>query len=204
MSRRIVILCEGETERAAKKHLKGFLDARTTEGSLVGLVFRVFDGGLNQGKVANVCEKELEREGTLAVIALSDFYPAFKGKSAEQARAELRSWMPADPRCHACLAKHDFEAWLLVDSAAIARKARLNLNLRRLETNPENVNHDKPPAHHLHEIFQNGPKPRKYVKPVDGKALFENLDLVEAGHKCPELKRFLSCLLVASGCEPLE
>ena len=64
---------------------------------------------------------------------------------------------------------------------------------------PEEINTGKPPAHRLEELFRQGHPPRKYKKPIDGKKLFEKLDLFEVASACPEFKAFLNCLLSLAG-----
>jgi hypothetical protein len=43
------------------------------------------------------------------------------------------------------------------------------------------------------------PRGRRYSKPVDGKKLFESLDLAEVANQCPEFKNFVNCLLKLAG-----
>src|SRR5438445_700924 len=94
--------------------------------------------------------------------------------------------------------------WLLVGWEAILRQARIERK-KPWGANPEDIDRDKPPAHRLRELFQNEGKrsDRRYSKPIDGKKLFEALDLVEVARRCPEFKSFLNCLLELAGCTPL-
>lgn len=60
---------------------------------------------------------------------------------------------------------------------------------------PEDINHGNPPAHRLRDLFQEGKPPRKYKKPIDGKKLFEKLDLAQVAAVCPEFKALLNTML---------
>ena len=106
--------------------------------------------------------------------------------------------MPADPRCHVHVARHDFEAWLLVGWDALCKQAGVAPK-KPWSGQPESVNHGNPPAHRIAELFQAGKPPRKYKKPIDGKKLFEKLALEQIAAVCPEFKAFLNCLLTLAG-----
>jgi len=192
---RIVLLAEGRTERAAGAHFKRFLDEHAAHLPKVRLDVRSFDGALTANKIRRHCQLHLGDVDVRGVIALADAYPQFRGQDGAQAKATLRSWMPDDERCHACIALHDFEAWLLPGWSAIT--GRLGSKQSYPWGPPETVDDDKPPAHRLKEIFAT--KRRAYVKPVDGKLLFEQLDLPEVAQRCPELKILLNTLLTAAG-----
>jgi hypothetical protein len=102
--------------------------------------------------------------------------------------------MPQDPRCHVHVARYDFEAWLLFGWAALCKQAGVEKK-KPWGTQPESVNGGSPPAHRIGALFQSGKPPRKYKKPIDGKKLFEKLDLEQVANVCPEFKAFLNCLL---------
>lgn len=195
---KIIVLAEGDTERAAKEHLKSFLDGRAGDRPKVGLQTSLFDGALDQRGVFGRTEKFLTDPSVAGVIALVDLYPQFTG-GLEDAKKTVRSWMPDDPRCHVHVAKHDFEAWLLHGWAAIVKQSGVTSNPKPWGTRPEDINHNKPPAHRLGELFAQGKPPRKYKKPIDGRKLFEKLDLAQVATVCPELKAFLNTLLQLAG-----
>lgn len=202
-NRRIVILAEGDTERAAKAHIKAFLDARAGKLPKVRLETSIFDGGLKEPEVRGRTEKFLRDPATLGVIALVDMYPQFRGQTPAQARGLVRAWMPSDPRCHAHVANHDFEAWLLHGWDALLKQSGVTSIRKPWSRFPEQVNHDNPPAHRIRSLFQEGKPPRKYKKPIDGRRLFEKLDLAQVAAVCPELKALLNRLLELCGYPPL-
>src|SRR5207245_566511 len=120
-NRTIVLLVEGDTERAACNHLKRFLDGRAGDRPKVRLQTSLFDG-----------------------------------------------------------------------------------NRKPWGAQPENIDRDKPPAHRLWALFQEGKPPRKYKKPIDGRKLFEQLDVLEIAARCPEFRQLIECLLQLAGYAPLE
>ena len=201
LNRSIFVIAEGDTERAATNRLKRFLDERAGNDPKVRLKVLALDQGLTERRVRGIAERHLQEEGTLGVVTLSDVYPKYR--DATQAKETIRSWMPAGGRCHAHVAKHDFEAWLLADWNALLRQAHV-ARKQPWGMNPEDVDLDNPPAHRISDLFEHEANPRRrYKKPVDGKKLFDALDLERAATMCPELKGFLNCLLSLAGYPPL-
>lgn len=197
----IWIIAEGDTERAAAAHLKQFLDNRAGDKPKVRLRVIRQDGGLKERAVRGDAANCLRDQSTVGVIALTDIYPEFK--TAQDAEGTVQSWLPDDPRCFAAVAAHDFEAWLLADWAAVIKRA--GVNQKAWGARPESINTGNPPAHRLKGLFQLcKPKQRSYRKPVDGKLLFDQLDLEQAAQKCPMLCKFLNCLLRLAGYPLLE
>lgn len=64
---------------------------------------------------------------------------------------------------------------------------------------PEQVNHDRPPARRLKEIFERGKCRDSYVKPRDALRILKDNDLSVAVNACPELKAFVNTILKLSG-----
>jgi predicted ATPase len=61
--------------------------------------------------------------------------------------------------------------------------------------NPESVNHQKPPAYRIKEIFRLGNCKRDYNKIIDGKAILKKNDLMLSIDACPELKAFVNTII---------
>jgi hypothetical protein len=57
------------------------------------------------------------------------------------------------------------------------------------------VNHDKPPAQQIAEIFQAGKCRNHYSKVRDGKRILRDVDLLDSANKCPELRALLNTIL---------
>lgn len=136
-----------------------------------------------------------------AVIALSDVYTGSQDfKDAAHAKKLMRQWVGDEDRFFPHVALHDFEAWLLPYWSEIQLLA--GSNRARPNANPESVNHDKPPARVLAELFLEGSKGKRYVKPRDAARILRGKDLSVAAAVCPELKSFLNTILGLSGGKP--
>jgi hypothetical protein len=92
---------------------------------------------------------------------------------------------------------HDFEAWLLPYWADVQKLA--GSNRASPGVHPERVNHNKPPAYCLKEVFRTGSRGKHYVKPRDAGRILRDNDLMIAARTCPELKAFLTTLLTLCG-----
>jgi hypothetical protein len=137
-----------------------------------------------------------------AVIALTDVYTGTNDfADAADAKRKMREWVGKNPKFHPHVAQHDFEAWLLpfwsdIQALAGHKKAAP-------PGPPESVNHNRPPSHHIREIFNIGTCRRDYSKARDSARILRGKDLTVAANKCPELKAFLNTILTLSGAEPL-
>ena len=195
---RIAIICEGKTEKAFKAHLQDFLKTRLA-GKMPKLDIVQYDGRIPTGpKLKRIVVRLLANSKTPAdaVIALTDVYtgsqpPEFE--TANVAKDKMREWVGDEKRFYPHTALHDFEAWLLPFWDRIQKLA--GSNRAKPGTNPESVNHGKPPAHLLEEVFRTGQKGRAYVKPRDAGRILEGQSLLVAAEACQELKAFLNTIL---------
>lgn len=191
---KIVIICEGRTEKAFEESLRGFLRSRIPREKMPRLKFDMHHGAVPTGsKLAEVVRVLLESgpDPADAVIALTDVYPQYT--DANDARAKLRAALPDEKRFHAHVALHDFEAWLLPYWDRIRRLARVNQ--KPPGPKPEKVNHNNPPAHRLKQLFQSRASRDSYSKPRDAKRILKDADLMIAIDACPELKAFVNTIL---------
>lgn len=165
---KIAILIEGETERVFLPCLRDFLQPRLS-GKMPRLVPNKYDGRIPKGdKLRRVVEALLRGNNPDAdhVIALTDVYTGTGDfKDAAEARRVMGDWVGPDTRFHPHAAQHDFEAWLLPYWPAIQQLAKHHLTAPHGK--PESVNHTRPPAHRIKEIFRTGKGPCDYVKPRD-------------------------------------
>lgn len=195
MSIRITILVEGATELVFKKKLREFLETHLPKGMMPRLDFFPYDGPIPKGNKLRSRVKQLLQSGKNkadVVIALTDVYTGKQEFSdAKDAKKKMRDWVGNEPRFHPHAAQHDFEAWLLPFWGTIQRLAGSDRSSPG--TNPEQVNHNKPPAHRLKEIFHN--KGKKYSKPLYAERILEKNDLLVAAKACPELQDFLNTIL---------
>lgn len=197
---RIAIICEGRTESAFKPHLRKFLSARLA-GKMPGLQFDKHDGKIPaHDKLKRIVSNLLDtgRKPSDAVIALTDVYPDFE--NAEQARRVMRQWVGKEPRFHAHVALHDFEAWLLPYWDRI--QALAGRNSAPFGANPERIDHGNPPAHRLGRMFEAGKCRDSYKKPRDAGRILRDADLMVSIKACPELKAFVNTILKL--CDPAQ
>jgi hypothetical protein len=193
----VVLLAEGDTERALKEHLKAFLDQRAIlEGKQrTKLLLRSYLS-LRKDKLSRQIQLLLDEPGVEAVVALIDVFPNFA--DAAEAKAWLRGSTDESRRFFAHAAQFDVEAWLLPYWDDICR--RLKLEKRRPSAHPEHVNGHRPPAYHLDELYRQAkPKARKYNKPIEMREVLRGKDLTVAADACPEFKSLLNTLLALHG-----
>lgn len=197
---RIALLVEGDTERVFLPSLRMFL-AKRLAGSMPSLTVRPYDGRIPKGEKLQRVVQDLLRKPPKpadAVIALTDVYTGTDDfKDAADAKAKMRKWVGDEPRFHPHVAMHDFEAWLLPYWPTIQKLARHNKAAPGGA--PETVNHDKPPAYRIKEIFELGKCRDSYVKPRDALRILKDNDLSVAISACPELKAFVNTILQLSG-----
>jgi hypothetical protein len=164
---------------------------------------RTQDGRIPKGDALARLVRHLlsdERLDLQAVIALTDVYTGTHDfNDAADAKKQMAQWVK-DKRFYPHAAQHDFEAWLLPYWDKI--KSLSGSNSAKPGGQLELVNHGKPPAHRLKEMFHGGGK-REYVKPRDADRILDGQDLCVAANACPELKAFLNTILTLSGGEPL-
>jgi hypothetical protein len=191
---KIAILVEGKTEKAFDTKLREFLRSRLDQ-KMPRLDFKPQNGRIpKEGKLRRDVENLLNNDKYDAVIALTDVYTGTKDfKDAAEAQAKMTDWAGNNPNFYPHTALHDFEAWLLPYWSTIQKLAKHNR--KAPSGSPETVNHDKPPSYHIQEIFEIGQRKGSYNKPIDGKAILKNNDLMIAIQACPELKAFVNTII---------
>ena len=199
---KIALVVEGKTERVFLPHLKKLLEARL-EGRMPRIDPLSYDGRIPTGGKLRRLVEGLLRDGADHVIALTDVYtgsrpPAFE--DARDAAVKMREWVGGEPRFHPHAAQYDFEAWLLPYWPSIQRLAGSNKSAPK--GSPEQVNHEKPPAHRIKEVFRTGKKRKSYIKPRDAGRILRDNDLSSAISQCVELKSLVNTILTLCGGQP--
>lgn len=205
---KIALIVEGKTEKAFLPHLKSLLSAHLAKDKkkLPRLDAVPYDGRIPTGeKLKRVVEKLLT--GSRAadyVIALTDVYtgshpPDFK--TAADAMHKMRQWTKNNPKFSPHAAQYDFEAWLLPYWATIQRLA--GHNQAAPTGNPENVNHNNPPAHRIKKIFEAGHCRDSYIKPRDAGRILRENDLMLAVNSCSQLKLLVNKIITLCKGTPL-
>ncbi|MDM8542354.1 DUF4276 family protein [Desulfococcaceae bacterium HSG9] len=198
---KITIVVEGKTEKAFIPFLRNFLKLRL-QGTMPKLDTMPYNGPIPKGDklkrvVANLLSSRRKADH---VIALTDVYtgstpPDFV--NASDAKQKMRKWVGSEPRFHPHAAQHDFEAWLLPYWLSIQRLARHKQT--EPSGNPEQVNHHKPPAHRIEELFRIGKCRGSYVKPRDAGRILRDNDLAVSINACSELKAFVNTIISVCG-----
>jgi hypothetical protein len=198
---KITLIVEGKTETAFLPYLRVFLQNHL-QGKMPKLDPNPYDGRIPTGaKLERLVRNLLTgRNAADHVIALTDVYtgsqpPEFN--NAQDAKDKMRGWVHNNLRFHAHAAQYDFEAWLLPYWPTIQRLA--DHNLAAPAGNPENVNHNNPPAHRIKAIFEAGLCRKSYVKPRDAARILRENDLSVAVDQCAELKAFVNTILSVCG-----
>jgi len=200
---KIVILVEGETEKAFMPKLREFLAPRLSERMPHLDLIPYYSRIPKQDKLRRVVENALlGRNPADAVIALTDVYTGTADfRDAADAKAKMRQWVGDNPKFYPHAAQHDFEAWLLPFWSTIQRLAKHNKSAPA--GNPEQVNHVNPPAHRIKEIFEIGKCRDSYSKRRDAPRILKDNDLLVSANACPELKSFLNTILSLCGGETI-
>lgn len=196
---KIAILVEGDTEVAFKQKFRDFLKSHLGQ-NMPKLKFIPQQGRIPKGKkLKRIVDNLLDNDGYDAVIALTDVYTGSNDfQDAADAKAKMLQWVGNNPNFYPHTALHDFEAWLLPYWDTIQKLAKHNRSVPSIY--PETVNHNNPPSERIKDIFRVGKCRRHYNKPIDGKAILKNNDLMVAIQACPELKAFVNRII--SLCDP--
>ncbi|MEA2599739.1 MAG: hypothetical protein QOF89_731 [Acidobacteriota bacterium] len=168
------------------------------------LSVRPYDGRIPKGdRLRRIVEDLLTKSRPSdAVIALTDVYTGTSDfTDAADAKAKMIEWVGGNERFYPHVAHHDFEAWLLPYWPTIQKLAKHNM--RAPSGPPEEVDHNRPPARRIKEIFERGKCRDSYVKPRDALRILKDNDLSVSIEACPELKAFVNTIISLSGGERL-
>ncbi|RCK79400.1 MAG: hypothetical protein OZSIB_0040 [Candidatus Ozemobacter sibiricus] len=198
---KIALIVEGKTEKAFLPSLEAFLKNRLS-GQMPRIDPIPYHGRIPKGdQLKQIVEFLLGgKDPRDHVIALTDVYtgttpPDFT--DARDAKEKMRQWVGPEPRFHPHAAQYDFEAWLLPYWPTIQKLAKHNKSAPR--GNPETVNHQKPPARRIKEIFEIGKCRDSYVKARDAGRILRENDLIIAIRLCSELKAMINTILSLCG-----
>ena len=191
----VVLLVEGATGIALKRHLKRFLDQRSEREGKLKLALRTksFRTTPTEDQLRKRLKLELRDNRVKAVVGLLDVYPNFV--SAEEAKDFMRKAVGYNERFYAHAAQYDVEAWLIPYWEFICN--RIGVRRTRPGRNPEQVNNQTPPSKRLEALYQVAR--RKYKKPLEMTAILEQQDLSVAASECRDLRLLLNTLLQLGG-----
>lgn len=198
---KIAIIVEGKTEKAFHPYLCNFLKSRLPN-TMPKLEPLLYDGRIpKEDKLRRVVQNLLSgRNPADHVIALTDVHTGTNPPDfldALDAKNKMIEWVGNEPRFHPHAAQYDFEAWLLPYWSTIQKLAGHNKTAPI--GNPEDVNHNHPPAHRIKEIFEIGKCRDSYIKPRDAGRILRENDLIKAISQCSELKALVNTILSVAG-----
>jgi hypothetical protein len=197
--RRIVLLCEGDTEELA---VNQFLRRQLAEESLQATGLQAIN--LN-GKVQDASVKAalyLDDPNVIAVFTLIDLYGMDRvnhhhSDSLDQKVTRVRDWLRsglsskrlADFFPH--VAVHETESWFLADGQALAQR----LGDQGIGPDPqaELKNFQRPPSKKVNELFLSR-KSDRYQKIRDGRPLFAAIQFERVYKACPYFRVFFDDL----------
>lgn len=194
---KIAVIVEGETEeKALKEAIIRFLRTRT-DITMPSLSMHQQKGRIPKGDALKRLVENFCRSYD-AVIALTDVYTGTADfADAQDAKEKMKQWVGVNDKFHPHVALHDFEAWLIPYWGTIQRIS--GSNVKAPARPPEQINHGKPPAHFLGEVFMKGGGRTAYSKPRDASKILKDQDLLVSANACPELKSLLNTILTLSG-----
>lgn len=191
---KIVLLVEGQTEVMLREWLKVWLDAKCEQSGrpAVRLEVKPFAELLSPGKLKKRIELNLQSNDVLGVVAIIDVKCSSRTPFEDSAAAIkfLSAGLENEPRYRAHAAQYEVEAWLLPFWDSVCKK--LKQKMQAPGANPEQVDHDKPPSHHLKQLYRKAD--RHYDKTRDGPAIAKGKDIEVAAAKCPNLKKLLDSI----------
>jgi len=197
--RRIVILCEGDTEEIVVRHfvrrqwkLEG-LDA-------VGLHTDNLQGSLT--RIGTKATLYLEEKEVLGVFILIDLYglttvkhDAFDdvGRKVLRVQEWLRSTVKSVrlDEFHPCISVHEVEALILAEGGALSK--RLSAPQIGPDPNAETRNFLNSPSSRLDDLFRVHKK-RGYQKIMDGTPLFQHMHFDPVYRSCSYFRGFFEKL----------
>lgn len=193
--RRVVVLCEGDTEELAVRY---FLARQWAADGLraVGLDRDNLNGDLQA--IGTRTGLYLDEPDVLGVFTLIDLYGMNKVKhsAADDLETKVRrvhSWLKSQVahgrslNFYPHVSVHEIEAWILAEGSALAK--RLNDQAIVPDPNAELKNFQQPPSKRINDLFLSRKKTR-YQKIIDGRPLFSELNFESIYGSCRYFKAF--------------
>ena len=197
---KIVLIVEGETEKAFLPSLRAFLSRHLDR--MPRLDIHPYDHRIpKEDELNRIVHNHLTgRNPADFVIALTDVYTGsqpLEFRDANDAKNKMREWVGNDPRFYPHAAQFEFEAWLLPYWTTIQRLAGHNRTAPA--ANPETVNHNNPPSRRIKAVFQSGRCRDSYLKTRDAGRILRENDLSIAVNSCAELKALVNTIIQLCG-----
>lgn len=191
--KRIVILCEGETEEIAVEH---FIRRQWEADGLKAIGLHKIN---LQGKLEDIFEyvPRYRRDSrVVAVFSLIDLYGMNRVKhnpddDLAQKVSRAKKWQldNFEPSFfHPHISVHEIEAWLLAEGDCVAQ--RLKDSKVVPDKNAESKNFDNPPSKRIDTLFKSNRRGDGYHKKIDGLPLFKCLSFQPVYDSCKHFREF--------------
>jgi len=195
LSKRIVILCEGETDVLAVKH---FIRRQWENDGLKSI-------GLHadnlQAKLEDVFVKVplyLKNPKVIAVFTLIDLHKMNRVihspcSSIEDKIQKARDWLKNQfshdlfKKFFPHLSVHEVEAWILAEGVSLQERLKSSIPI---ENNAEEIDDQNPPKSRLNDLFHKCVKKEGFKEIRDGTPLFQSLDFQAVYQRCSYFRHF--------------
>ena len=196
---KIVILCEGPTERVA---VECFLRPQWKRDGLAGIGLRPIDPLKHDwSKLASWLEYHGSRPDVIAVFTLVDLYGYprahdLPGDVSEKVKAVTKDLERRVTDCsaevreifHPHLSVHEIEAWILAEGKALCERLGIEVNP---DPNAEGLDLDDPPSNRLHRLFKKAKKGSyRKDKPKISADLFRRMHFETVYDTCQYFRQF--------------
>ncbi|MGB2987351.1 MAG: DUF4276 family protein [Phycisphaerae bacterium] len=199
-ARRIVLLCEGDTEEHCVKH---FLRRLFDNEGLKSVGLHPVNLGGHLEDVFEYVPRYRRDHRVIGVFTLIDLYGMSRvthsyqdtlDKKVERVREWLRNGVldVADDFFHPHVCVHEIEAWFLAEGEALRRRLRAT-RLDPLD-NAEELDFDNPPKNRVTLLFRQH-LGRRYEENNDGQPLFKALAHSALYERCRYYREFYDDLL---------
>ena len=193
--KRIIILCEGDTEENAIRY---FVWRQWQKDGFGEIGLPTINLRAQFEKVSRFTQNNAKKEEVLAVFTLIDLYGMNRVRHSKDDDlphkvARVQRWLQKGlsakirQKFHPHVSVHEVEAWLLADGHCLARR----LKDKNIEPDPqaEQRNFENPPSSRLKSLFKKY-KREGYAKIEDGIPLFQDAEFDTVYASCSYFKAF--------------
>lgn len=192
--RKIVVLCEGNTEEIA---LRNFIGPRFDSDGFRSIGLRSHNLEAKIEDIFDLAPRYRKDRGVIAVFTLLDLYGlnrvSFpKDATLQQKVDAAKRWLRSNTLgvdaefFHPHLSVHETEAWLLAEGASLGERAGVKL---KPAPNAEEINFDQPPSKRVNDCFSKR-RDGGYRKITDAPPLFKRLAFDPVHKTCRYFREF--------------
>jgi hypothetical protein len=193
--RRVVVLCEGDTEELAVRY---FVWRQWRDEGLASVGLKPINLYGKLEDTAKFATDYLDDQQVLSVFALIDLLRMNRVRhqpndALEVKVARVRDWLcdrvvhPRQADFHPHVSVHEVEAWILAEGKALSQ--RLQDASIAPDPQAEVKNFLKPPSKRISEYFRRSKRTR-YRKIADGRPLFSKMEFQPVYDSCQYFRKF--------------